>query len=61
MVSAGKDHIIPAATSKAACKLQSKSTAKTELVEYPHRSHYIVGEPGWEVVADRAIDWAGGN
>ena len=58
LVSAGKDHIIPAATSKAACKLQSKSTAKTELVEYPNRSHYIVGEPGWEEVADRAIDWA---
>ena len=58
LVSAGKDHIIPASTSKAACKLQSKSTAKTELVEYPDRSHYIVGEPGWEEVADRAIDWA---
>ena len=58
LVSAGKDHIIPASTSKAAYKLQSKSSAKTELVEYPDRSHEIVGEPGWEEVADHAINWA---
>jgi hypothetical protein len=43
---------------KNAFKLQSKSTATTELKEYPDRSHYIVGEPGWEEVADYALDWA---
>ena len=30
-------------------------------MEYPDRSHYIVGEPGWEEVADHAIDWAERN
>jgi alpha-beta hydrolase superfamily lysophospholipase len=58
LVSPGKDHIIPPSTSKAAFKLQSKSGATTELKEYPDRSHYIVGEPGWEEVADDAIGWA---
>ena len=48
-------------TSKAAFKLQSKSKAKTELMEYPDRSHHIVGEPGWEEVADQALDWAEEN
>jgi pimeloyl-ACP methyl ester carboxylesterase len=61
LVSAGKDHIVPASTVKSAYKLQSKSSAKTELVEYPERSHYIVGESGWEQVADHAIDWAEQN
>ncbi len=58
LVSAGKDHIIPASTSKAAYRLHSKSSAKTELVEYSDRGHEIVGERGWEEVADHAINWA---
>ena len=58
LVAPGRDRIIPKSTSKAAFKLQSKSTAKTELMEYPGRSHYIVGEPGWEEVADHALAWA---
>ena len=61
LIAPGQDHIIPTATSKAAFKLQSKSRAKTELKEYPERSHYIVGEPGWEEVADDALDWAEQN
>ena len=58
LIAPGRDHIIPTSTSKAAFKLQSQSAAQTELMEYPDRSHYIVGEPGWEEVADRALDWA---
>ena len=26
--------------------------------EYPGRSHYAVGEDGWEEVADYALEWA---
>jgi alpha-beta hydrolase superfamily lysophospholipase len=58
LIAPGRDRIIPTSTSKAAFKLQSESRAKTELKEYPERSHYIVGEPGWEEVADDALDWA---
>jgi pimeloyl-ACP methyl ester carboxylesterase len=58
LVAPGRDHIIPMSTSRSAFKLQSKSKAKTEFMEYPDRSHYIVGEPGWEAVADHALDWA---
>jgi alpha-beta hydrolase superfamily lysophospholipase len=52
------DHIVPASTSKAAFRFPSKSNAKTELKEYPERSHHPVGEPGWEDIADHALDWA---
>ena len=61
LIAPGRDHIIPMSTSKAAFKLQRKSKAKTELMEYPDRSHYIVGEPGWEEVADHALHWAERN
>jgi alpha-beta hydrolase superfamily lysophospholipase len=61
LVAPGQDHIIPASISRAAFKHQNKSEAKTELKEYPDRSHYIVGERGWEEVADHALHWAERN
>jgi hypothetical protein len=36
----------------------AKSAALTEYVEFPGRSHWTCGEPGWEQVADHALDWA---
>lgn len=38
-------------------QLQNRSGAKTELKEYPDRSHFLVGEPGWDQ-ADYVLDWA---
>jgi pimeloyl-ACP methyl ester carboxylesterase len=61
LVAPGQDHIIPASISRAAFKHQNKSEAKTELKEYPDCSHYIVGERGWEEVADHALHWAERN
>ena len=54
----GKDHTVPASSSKATYKLQSRAPSVTELKEYPDRSHYTVGQDGWEEVADYALDWA---
>jgi pimeloyl-ACP methyl ester carboxylesterase len=33
------------------------STAVTDYREFPGRTHWIVGQPGWEEVADYAMDW----
>ena len=52
-----KDHTVPASVSKAAAKLQSKSRAVVEYVEYEGRPH-LAFAPGWEVVADHALEWA---
>ncbi|MCO8277754.1 hypothetical protein M1L60_44990 [Actinoplanes sp. TRM 88003] len=30
----------------------------TEYHEFPGRSHWTCAEPGWEQVADKALDWA---
>jgi pimeloyl-ACP methyl ester carboxylesterase len=54
----GKDHTVPAASTRSNFKLQQKSAAVTEYKEYADRSHYTCGEPGWEAVADHALEWA---
>jgi len=54
----GKDHTVPAPTTRRNYKLQSRSQAVTEYREYPERSHYTVGLEGWQAVADHALEWA---
>jgi len=51
----GKDHTVPASLTRTNFKLQHKSKAPTELKEFPGRSHYTVGQDGWEEVADYAL------
>ncbi|HEY8794178.1 MAG TPA: alpha/beta fold hydrolase [Gemmatimonadaceae bacterium] len=58
LVAGGKDHIAPASVTKANYKLYSKSRAVTEYKEYPDRSHFTIGQAGWEAVADYALDWS---
>jgi len=39
-------------------KLYRKSKAVTEYKEFPERTHYTLGQDGWEGVADFALEWA---
>jgi len=39
-------------------KLFRKSKAVTEYKESAERTHYTLGQDGWEEVADFALDWA---
>ena len=58
LIAGGDDHVAPPAVTKAEAKLQGKSQALTAYKEFPGRSHFTVGQPGWEEVADFALDWA---
>jgi pimeloyl-ACP methyl ester carboxylesterase len=58
LIAGGNDHIAPAAVTKANFKLYSKSKARTDYKEFPGRSHFTLGEKGWEEVADYALTWA---
>jgi non-heme chloroperoxidase len=58
LLSGGKDHTVAAASVRSNYKLQSRSSAVTEYKEYEERSHWTCGEPGWEAVADHALEWA---
>jgi len=58
LIAGGEDHIVPASVDKSAAKHYGKSEAITEYKEFPGRSHFTIGEPGWEEVADYALRWA---
>ena len=57
-IAGGADHIMPASVNKSNAKHYKKSAALTEYHEFPGRSHWTCAEPGWEAVADRAVEWA---
>jgi pimeloyl-ACP methyl ester carboxylesterase len=52
------DHIVPPKVNKANWRLYRKSSAVTDYHEFPGRSHFIIGQEGWQEVADYALNWA---
>ena len=58
LISGGKDHVSPASVVEANFKLYNKSTAVTAYKEFPERTHFTLGQAGWEEVADYALEWA---
>lgn len=58
LIGGGRDHTVPASVTRANYRLFAGSTAVTDYKEYPERSHWTIGENGWEGVADYALDWA---
>ena len=54
----GKDHISPPSLVRANCRKYRATTTVTEYKEHPRRSHWTAGEPGWEAIADEAVEWA---
>jgi pimeloyl-ACP methyl ester carboxylesterase len=58
LIAGGSDHVVPAIVDKAAAKRFEKSEAITEYKVFPGRSHFTVGEEGWEEVADYSLSWA---
>jgi alpha-beta hydrolase superfamily lysophospholipase len=58
LIAGGVDHVVPAAVDRQMAKKQSKSAAVTEYKEFPGRSHFTIGQEGWEEVADYALAWA---
>jgi alpha-beta hydrolase superfamily lysophospholipase len=57
-IAGGEDHIMPAEVNRSNAEHYAKSKAHTDFKEFPGRSHFTVGQPGWEEVADYALDWA---
>ena len=48
----------PGRGQRSEAKHQRKSAAITAYQEFPGRSHFTLGQDGWEEVADFALDWA---
>ena len=50
--------MIPPSIVKANVKAYRHSTAVTEYKEFPDRTHFIIGQAGWQEVANYSLDWA---
>jgi pimeloyl-ACP methyl ester carboxylesterase len=59
LIAGGEDHTVPASVNRENAARYRRSRAITEYREFPGRSHYTLGQKGWEDVADFALDWAG--
>jgi len=51
------DRIIPASLNRANHAKYRDPGSVTAYKEFPGRTHYIIGQPGWQEVADFARDW----
>ena len=51
------DRTVEAKMNLANFRKYARSTAVTEYREFPGRTHWICRQPGWEEVADHALDW----
>lgn len=58
LIGGEKDVIMPASLNRKNFRKYSRSSAITEYNEFAGRSHFIIGEKGWEEVADYALGWA---
>lgn len=58
LIAGGEDHVAPASLNESNFKHYKSSRALTEFKVFPGRSHYTLGQTGWEEVADYALDWA---
>ncbi|HEY5848262.1 MAG TPA: alpha/beta hydrolase [Microlunatus sp.] len=52
------DHIMPPSVNRSNAKHYQKSPALTEYHEFAGRDHWTCAAPGWEAVADYALQWA---
>jgi len=56
-----KDHIMPPSVNRSNAKHYHRSPALTEFIELEGRDHWTCAAPGWEAVADKALEWATAN
>ena len=54
IIAGGQDRITPASVTK---KLHEKYKAVSKFVEYPDHAHWVLGEPGWEKIAQDVAAW----
>ncbi len=58
LITAGdRDRLVTPYLSRAAWRLQCRSSAPTDFIDFPGRSHLLLAEPGWEAVARACIAW----
>lgn len=57
LIAGGEDHIIPPGLNRSNYDKYSRSASITDFRQFPGRCHFIIGQTGWEEVADYALAW----
>jgi peptide-methionine (S)-S-oxide reductase len=60
-IAGGEDNLMPPAVNESNVKHYRHTKSITDYHEFPGRSHFTVGQEGWEEVADYALEWAEAN
>ena len=59
LIAGGNDNIIPASLNRSNFAKYQRPDSVTEFKEFPGRTHFTIGQDGWETVADYALAWLG--
>jgi pimeloyl-ACP methyl ester carboxylesterase len=57
-IAGGEDNLMPPSVNQSNAKHYRHISSLTDYKEFPGRSHFTLGEDGWEEVADYALEWA---
>jgi hypothetical protein len=57
LIAGSTDNIIPASLNKSNHAKYEKSPSVTDFKEFAARTHFIIGQKGWEEVADFVFAW----
>lgn len=58
LIGGGKDKIADPGMTRRIFEKQKRAASPTEIRLYPDRSHWTCMDPGWDGIADLAVDWA---
>jgi pimeloyl-ACP methyl ester carboxylesterase len=56
-IAGSADTIIPASLNKSNYEKYKASPSVTDFKEFPGRTHFLIGQQGWEEIADFVLDW----
>ena len=56
-IGGGSDHIFPPNLTETIARKYSDNSGRVDLKIFNGKSHFICGEPGWEIVADYILSW----
>lgn len=57
LIAGSDDNIIPPSLNKANYEKYRQSSSVTDFKEFAGRTHFIIGQTGWEEVADYVLTW----
>ena len=57
MVAGSNDHLIPASLNRLNFTKYRKSASITDFMEFPGRTHFTIGQDGWQEVATAVAAW----